>query len=109
MRRADRHRLDAMVSDRMMWTMPLRDNDRGKRDWIDASCAVSWHWFHVTVRRELDLGDVVVVESIIRQSREPTVKETVNGPVTAEGIVVDVWARESDSWRLVARHPHQIT
>ncbi|GAA2743116.1 hypothetical protein GCM10009868_15640 [Terrabacter aerolatus] len=107
--RGDMHRLDAMVSDRMIWTMPLLDNHRGKRGWIDTSCAVSWHWFHVTVCRELDLGGVMVVESIIRQAREPSAGEAVAGPVTAEGVVLDVWTLESESWRLVSRHAHLIT
>ncbi|GAA2473566.1 hypothetical protein [Terrabacter carboxydivorans] len=104
----DMQRLDAMVSDRMIWTMARLDNPGGKREWIDASCAVTWHWFHVTVCRELDLGGVMVVESIIRQAREPSAGEGATGPVTAEGVVVDVWTLESESWRLVARHPQRI-
>lgn len=107
--RHDRDRVAALVSDRMIWVMPLADNERGKTEWIDASLGVTWHWFQITIRREVDLGDVRIVEALVRQSREPSATEDTTSPVTAEGIVVDVWALEGDTWRLVARHPHRIT
>lgn len=78
----------------MIWVMPLKDNQRGKWEWINASCGVSWHWFRVSVRREVDLGAVHVVESLIKQSRYPADGEDVSGPVVAEGVVVDIWGIE---------------
>lgn len=106
--RRDREAIEDLVSDRMIWILPTRGNARGKRDWIEASSGVTWLWFRVEVLRTIALDDVVIVESLISQSREPTVEEGVRGPVTAEGIVVDTWAIEEEKWRLVARHPHRI-
>ena len=106
--RHDRERVAELVSDRMIWVMPLVDNERGKTEWIDASLGVTWHWFRITIRREVDLGDVRIVEALVRQSREPSATEDTTSPVTVEGIVVDAWALESGTWRLVARHPHGI-
>lgn len=63
----DRDFLDHWVSDRMIWVRPLRDNQRGKREWIDASCSVAWEWFDVQILRELDLGESRLVEAWIRQ------------------------------------------
>ncbi|WP_169735736.1 nuclear transport factor 2 family protein [Intrasporangium oryzae] len=107
-RRRDRHYLDAVVSDRMIWVMPLADNERSKQEWIEASCSVTWNWFEVDTRRVLEIGDDGrLVESWIRQSREPVDGEEATSPVTATGVVVDVWARENGTWRLVARHPQR--
>lgn len=106
----DRDFLDDWVSDRMIWVMPLRDNQRGKREWIDASCSVAWDWFDVQILREVDLGDARLVEAWIRQQYRRTNEA---GPaeepttVTADGVVVDLWAREGGRWRLVARHPQR--
>lgn len=92
----------------MIWVMPVKDNTRGRSDWIEASCGVAWNWFRVSIHREVDLGDVRVVEAWIEQSREPVDGEEVSGPVIAEGVVVDVWAEEDGAWRLVSRHPHRL-
>ncbi|HUR14173.1 MAG TPA: DUF4440 domain-containing protein [Mycobacteriales bacterium] len=100
--RHDHVYLENACSDQMLWSMPSRDNQRGKRAWIDASCAVAWDWFEVDVLRQLDVGQVVVVESWIRQ------QYTLNGAqVVGEGVVVDVWALEDSTWRVVARHPQR--
>lgn len=104
----DRAGVADLVSDRMIWVMPLVDNERGKTEWLEASLGVTWHWFQISILREVDLGDVRIVEALVRQSREPSATEDVTSPVTAEGIVVDVWALEDGIWRLVARHPHRI-
>jgi hypothetical protein len=74
----------------MIWIMPSKDNERGKQEWIDASCGVTWHWFRIAIRRELDLGEVRVVESLVEQSREATAGEDLNGAMTAEDVVVDI-------------------
>ncbi|GAB2753365.1 hypothetical protein UB45_11330 [Terrabacter sp. 28] len=104
----DRRYLEAAVSDRMIWVMPLHDNRRSKQDWIEASCTVRWNWFKVETRRVLDMGDDGrVVESWVSQSREPVAGEDTAGPVTAAGVVLDVWAREGGMWRLIARHPQR--
>lgn len=107
--RGDRERVEAMVSDRMIWVMPLKDNVRGKPQWIEASLGVTWNWFRVSVHREVDLGQVRVVESWIEQSREPVDDEDASAPVIAEGVVVDVWTQEDGAWRLVSRHPQRST
>lgn len=107
--RHDRERVAEFVSDRMIWVLPLADNERGKTEWIDASCAVNWHWFEISISREVDLGDVRIVEALVRQSRDPSSTEETTSAVIAEGVVVDVWALEDDTWRLVARHPHRIS
>lgn len=107
--RGDRERVEAMVSDRMIWVMPLKDNVRGKPQWIEASLGVTWNWFRVSVHREVDLGQVRVVESWIEQSREPVDDEDASAPVIAEGVVVDVWTQEDSAWRLVSRHPQRST
>lgn len=96
------------VSDQMIWVMPEQDNNRGKHEWIEASCSVTWNWFEVEVRRVVEVGDDTrVVESWISQSREPVEGEDARGPVTASGVVLDVWARERDIWRLITRHPQR--
>jgi len=69
--RGDRERVEAMVSDRMIWVMPLKDNARGKVQWIEASLGVTWNWFRVSVHREVDLGQTRIVESWIKQSEPP--------------------------------------
>lgn len=107
--RGDRERVEAMVSDRMIWVMPSKDSARGKAEWVEASCAVAWNWFRISIHREVDLGDVRVVEAWIEQSREPVDDEDASGAVIAEGVVVDVWAREHGVWRLVSRHPQRST
>jgi ketosteroid isomerase-like protein len=107
--RGDRERVEAMVSDRMIWVMPLKDSARGKAEWVDASCSVAWNWFRISIPREVDLGEVRLVEAWIEQSREPVDGEDASGPVIAEGVVVDVWAREDGVWRLVSRHPQRST
>lgn len=107
--RGDRERVEAMVSDRMIWVMPLKDNARGKAQWIEASLGVTWNWFRVSVHREVDLGSVRVVESWIEQSRAPVDDEDASAPVVAEGVVVDVWTEEDGAWRLVSRHPQRST
>ena len=101
----DRAHLDAAVSERMIWVMPIADNERGKRDWIDASLGVSWHWFEISVRRVVEPGDTIVVEWWARQSRDVVSTDDQPGPITAEGVVLDVWNLEDDRWRLVTRHP----
>jgi ketosteroid isomerase-like protein len=106
-RRGDTAQLEASVSDRMIWVMPTELNSRGKKEWIEASCSISWHWFRVTIQRELDLDDVRVVEAWISQSRDPVPSEDSSQPVSASGVVLDVWANESGSWRLVARQPQR--
>lgn len=109
LQRGDRERVEAMVSDRMIWVMPLKDNARGKAQWVEASLGVTWNWFRVSVHREVDLGQVRIVESWIEQSREPVDDEDASAPVTAEGVVVDVWTEEDGAWRLVSRHPQRST
>jgi hypothetical protein len=94
--RRDRKHLRSAVSDRMIWVMPLKDNARGKAEWIEASCGVTWNWFRVSIHREVDLGRVRVVEAWVEQSREPVEGEDASEPVTAEGVVVDVWAHEDE-------------
>jgi ketosteroid isomerase-like protein len=106
-RSGDRVRLDESVSDSMIFVLPTSENQRGKQAWIDASCSITWHWFKVTVQRELDLGNVRVVESWVSQSRDPVTGEDASQPVLAEGVVLDVWANESGAWRLVARQPQR--
>jgi hypothetical protein len=66
---------------------------------------VTWNWFQIAISRQLDLGDTRVVESWISQSREPVAGEEDSAPVTGAGRVLDVWAVENGTWRLVARHP----
>ena len=107
--RGDRERVEAMVSDRMIWVMPLKDTARGKVQWIEASLGVTWNWFRVSVHREVDLGQTRIVESWIKQSREPVGDEDSSAPVIAEGVVVDVWTEEDGAWRLVSRHPQRTT
>ena len=107
MRVRDREHLEAAVSDRMIWVMPTAENRRGKQDWIEASCAVTWNWFEVEICREIDLGDARVVESWVRLSRDPVASEEVSEPVIGAGPILDVWAIENGAWRLVARHPQR--
>lgn len=104
----ERAHLEASVSDRMIFVLPTSGNQRGKQSWIDASCSITWHWFKVNVQRELDLGDVRVVESWVSQSRDPVAGEDASRPVLGEGVVLDVWANESGVWRLVARQPQRV-
>lgn len=78
--RHDHAFLEQACSDQMLWSMPSRDSRRGKREWIEASCSVAWDWFEVEVLRDLDLGDVAVVESWIRQQYTSDA-----GPVQGEG------------------------
>jgi hypothetical protein len=106
--RGDRDTLAELVSDRMIWIMPSLGNGRGKREWIDASCGVTWYWFRIEVLRTVALDEVVIVEALIGQSRKATEEEASSEPVTAQGIVADIWALEGRTWRLVARHPHRI-
>lgn len=84
----------------MIWVMPMRDNQRGKREWIDASCSVAWDWFGVQVLREVDLGNARLVEAWIgqqyRRSNEAVSAEE-STTVTGEGVVVDLWALEGGS------------
>jgi hypothetical protein len=108
-RRGDREHLGRVVSDDMIWVMPVTGNQRGKHEWIEASCSVTWHWFEVTVLRALELDNVRVVESWIRQSRHPTPSEGASGPVVGAGVVLDVWVNESGAWLLVARHPQRAS
>jgi len=103
----DREYLEGAVSDRMIWVIPVARNRRGKPEWIEASCSVTWNWFQIEVHRELEVGDTAVVESWISQSRDPVAGEADSGPVTAKGLVLDVWANENDTWRLIARHPQR--
>ena len=79
-RSGDREYLAGAVSDRMIWVMPSSDNQRGKHEWIEASCGVSWHWFEVEVLRVVRLDNATVVESWIRQSREPVSGEIARNP-----------------------------
>lgn len=102
--RHDKGYLLAACSDRMIWSMPERDNRRGKDAWVEASCGVSWDWFEVEVLRQVELGEAIVVESWIRQ--QYTREEQ---PQEAAGLVVDVWVREGEQWRLVARHPQRAS
>jgi len=46
----DRAYLRFAVSDCIIWVTPQSDNKRGKTDWIDASCSVTWNWFKITIR-----------------------------------------------------------
>ena len=106
----DRDAINAGVSDKMIWVMPLPDNARGKQDWIDASCGIAWDWFDISVSREIDLGNTRVVEAWIRQQRQPTAEEMAQGataPIAAEGVVVDTWSLEDGEWRLTSRHPQR--
>ena len=107
--RGDREHLGSAVSDRMIWVMPLKDNARGKAEWIEASCGVNWNWFRVSIHRQVDLGRVRVVEAWVEQSRDPVDGEAASEPVIAEGVVVDVWADEDGAWRLLSRHPQRST
>ena len=104
-RSGDREYLAGAVSDLMIWVMHSSENQRVKHEWIDASCGVSWHWFEVEVLRVVRLDNATVVESWIRQSREPVSGEDRSQPVTATGVVLDVWVEENGTWRLAARHP----
>ena len=70
---------------------------------------MSWHWFEVEVLRLVRLDSATVVESWIRQSREPVFGEDLSQPVTATGVVLDVWAEENGTWRLAARHPQRAS
>ncbi len=106
-RSGDRAHLEASVSDRMIFVLPTSENRRGKQAWIDASCSISWHWFKVSVQRELDLDNVRVVESWVSQSRDPVAGEDASRPVLGEGVVLDVWVNEGGAWRLVARQPQR--
>jgi hypothetical protein len=105
----DREYLDAVVSDRMIFVEPVLNKRRGKREWIEASCSVTWNWFQIDISRQLDLGDTRVVEVWISLSREPVAGEEASEPVTGAGPMLDVWAIENGSWRLVARHPQRAT
>lgn len=108
-RLGDTAHLEASVSDRMIWVTPTTDDRRGKQEWIEASCSIVWHWFEVTVRRELNLGTVRVVEAWISQSRAPVAGEEPSQPVSASGVVLDVWANEGGHWRLIARQPQRAS
>ncbi|WP_460626782.1 DUF4440 domain-containing protein [Intrasporangium mesophilum] len=101
----DRKHLDAVVSERMIWVEPVSEIRRGKREWIEASCSVTWNWFQIAISRQLDLGDTRVVESWISLSREPVAGEEEAEPVIGAGRILDIWAIENGIWRLVARHP----
>lgn len=106
----DRDAIGAWVSDKMIWVMPVVDNTRGKQEWIDASCSITWDWFDIRVSREIDLGDTRIVEAWIGQQRQPTTEEAARGmraPIAAEGVVVDAWTLEDGEWRLIARHPQR--
>ena len=103
----DREHLETSVSDSMIWVMPSPESQRGKQEWIDASCSVTWHWFEVALRRSLELDNACVVESWISQSRDPVAGEDASQPVVAAGVVLDVWANEGGTWRLVARYPQR--
>jgi hypothetical protein len=106
----DRDQIAAHVSDQMMWVLPVTDNTRGKQAWIDASCAISWNWFDIRIVREIDLGDTRIVEAWVRQQRHATTDEVAQGtqgPITAEGAVLDVWTVEDGTWRLICRHPQR--
>ena len=59
--------------------------------------------------RLVRLDSATVVESWIRQSREPVFGEDLSQPVTATGVVLDVWAEENGTWRLAARHPQRAS
>lgn len=104
---SDRAHLEASVSDLMIFVLPTSENQRGKQSWIDASCSITWHRFKISVQRELDLGDVRVVESWVSQSRDPVAGEDASRPVLGEGVVLDIWANERGVWRLVARQPQR--
>jgi Domain of unknown function (DUF4440) len=106
-RLGDREHLETSVSDSMIWVMASPESQLGKQEWIDASCSVAWHWFKVTVRRSLELDNACVVESWISQSRDPVAGEDDSRPVEAAGVVLDVWANEGGTWRLVARYPQR--
>ena len=100
--------LDAIVSDQMIWILPVPDNNRGKQEWIDASCSITWDWVGSRISRELDLGTVRVVEAWMELQRQPTDEERAQGqlkPLVREGVVVDVWTLENDEWRLISRQP----
>jgi hypothetical protein len=102
--------IESSVSDRMIWVLPMSDGTRGKQEWIDASCGITWDWFDLRVTREVDLGTTRIVEAWISQQRQPTAHEVAQGrrtPVAAEGVVVDAWTLEDGRWRLVCRHPQR--
>lgn len=103
----DREYLDAVVSDRMIFVEPVPNKSRGKQEWIEASCSVTWNWFQIDVARQLDLGDTRVVEVWISLSREPVTGEAASEPVTGAGPMLDIWTNEDGIWRLVARHPQR--
>lgn len=106
----DRDSIEAWLSDQMIWVMPRSDNTRGKQEWIDASCSITWDWFDVRISREIDLGNTRLVEAWIGQQRQPTDQEVAQGtqtPIAAEGVVVDLWTLEDGVWRLIARHPQR--
>ena len=106
----DRDFIEACVSDRMIWVLPVPNGTRGKQEWIDASCGITWDWFEIRINREVDLGTTRIVEAWVRQQRQPTADEVAQGqqsPVAAEGVVVDAWTVEDGHWRLVCRHPQR--
>lgn len=108
LRVGDTERVEDTVSDRMIWTLPVTGNTRGKREWIDASTAITWNWFRTDVRRVVEVGDDVrIVEFWVDQSRQPVEGEDQSGPVLGSGIVLDVWVREGDTWRVISRHPQR--
>jgi hypothetical protein len=99
----DRKYLESVISDRMIFVEPVLNRRRGKHEWIEASCSVTWNWFQVDVGRQVDLGDTRVVELWVSLSREAVAGESVASPVTGAGPILDVWANEKGTWRLVAR------
>lgn len=105
----DREYLDAVISDRMVFVEPVLDRRRGKREWIEASCSVTWNWFQIDIPRQVDLGGTYVVEVWVSLSREPVAGEEVKGPVTGAGPMLDVWANEDGVWRLVARQTQRAS
>ena len=101
--------IEACVSDRIVWVLPIPDSNRGKQEWIDASCAITWDWLELPVTREVDLDTTRIVEAWISQQRQPTSDEVAQGkhPSPPKELSSTFGQSKVGDWRLICRHPQR--
>jgi uncharacterized protein YciI len=102
----DKARLDALVSERLVFASGRQLGRIGKAEFVGAAMSIDWQRFDCSEFRTLALDDVVVVDYEIKQEiRAAPDSTTANAPTETAWVMTDVWALENGRWRLVSRHP----
>ncbi len=105
----DPARLDALVSERLVFASARQIGRVGKAEFVAAAMSIEWQRFDCSEFRILDLDVVVVDYEIQQEIRAAPGSTPAHAPAQTAWVMTDVWALENGRWRLVSRHPELRT